>query len=290
MSEREVYYWDIGLLVNFCCLLPWLWATARLSAHPVRWWRLLLVSLVGSGAAVLWAGLGIKRNLPLATGGTLLLLQLAFGPLRPARWLQSLIPFLGIGAAAAGLSLALTWHLGLRSSVGALIGTSLVAGGAPILWRQLLTRASNSAHRWQVRMAVGERSLCLDGLVDTGHQLRAPLTGLPVLLVAAKDLAPLLGLQLSQTLAGAVTEWDQLPDPWRSKVRMVPFLTVAKEGLLPAFRPDGLWLRRGGAPWQRVEALVGLVAFGLGGWGEYQVLLPPLLIESFASKSMGGRA
>lgn len=269
----------MALGLFFITLVPWLWATARLTGHPVRWWRILVASLLGSGAALLWDWSG-WRSLTGALIGTAVLLQIAFGPLRPARLLRTLLPFVIIGATTAGLSMLAVWQTG--TSVGVLIGISLMAGGAPLVWRELLTRANNRAHRWEVRIELGGRTLCLDGLVDTGHQLRAPLTGLPVILGAPGDLIPLIGQRVSQQLGGPLTEWDHVVGPLRGRVRPVPYRTVAGEGLLPAFRPDGVWLRRGEGAWLRAEAMVGLAPFGVGGRGDYQVLLPPALTESAA--------
>lgn len=285
-TEVEVFYGDLALFLNASVLLPWLWATARLAGHPVRWWRLGVATLVGSAAAVLWEWQIGGPNLIFTLVGTPLLLLVAFWPLNPARLLLSTLLFVVLGATGAGLSVMTIWQTGLTSAgVGVFIGLCMLAGNARQIWTELTTRANNAAHRWRVRLEVGGESLCLDGLVDTGHQLRAPLTGLPVLLVAASDLVPLLGATVCQRLAGPITEWDQLPDPWQGRVRWVPCLTVAGERFLPALRPDGIWLQRGDTPWQRVEALIGMAAFRVGGRGDYQVLLPPLLMES-----LGGRA
>lgn len=280
-TETAVFYWDVALLLYGITLLPWLWATARLAGHPVRWWRILLATLVGSIAAALWEWLSVGAHLSFTLIGTLLLLQFAFGPLRPAHLVRSFLLFTVIGATGAGLSFLVLWQTGIKSfEVAVFIGLCLLAGAGPMLWAELTTRANNAAHRWRVRLEVGGKSLCLDGLVDTGHQLRAPVTGQPVLLVATADLAPLLGVGVAERLAGPMIEWDQLPALWRGRVRSIPYRTVAGEGLLPAFRPDGIWLQRGETPWQRVEALIGMAAFGVGGRGDYQVLLPPLLLES----------
>lgn len=274
----EVYYWDLALVLYIITLLPWLWATARLAGNTIRWWRLGLATLAGSCAAVLWEALVGGVHLGFTLFGTLALLQIAFGWLRPARLLLSSLVFVITGAAGAGLSVLVSWQTGLAfATVAPFVGICLLAGFAPQIWRELATRANNSAHHWHVRLEMGGKSLCLDGLVDTGHQLRAPVTGQPVLLVASSDLAPLLGSSVCERLAGSLVEWDQLPDFLQGRVRSIPFRTVAGEGLLPAFRPDGVWLRRGEAPWKPVEALVGMAAFGVGGRGDYQVLLPPLL-------------
>lgn len=284
----EVLWGDVALLLYFVTLLPWLWATARLTGHSPRWFRIGVASLLGSGANVLWQWFALGRNLPLALLGTLVLMRLAFGPVRIFPLLRSVCVFVLIGAIAAGLSLLVTAQTGWESP-SVLIGVALMAGGAQMIWTEMVTKANLVANRWQVRLKMGERTLCLTGLLDTGHQLRAPVTGLPVLLVAPSDLAPLLGQPLTERLVGGLSEWDRLPGPWQGRVSPIPYQTVAGEGLLPAFRPDGLWLQRPGGAWQQVKALIGVTAFGVGGRGDYQVLLPPLLTDSLPD-CMGGRA
>lgn len=280
LSLETVFYWDLALFLYGVSLLPWLWATARLAGHPVRWWRLGLATLLGSVAAAVWTWWQGGVSLAFTLIGTVLLLLVAFAPLRPASLVLTTLLFAFLGAAGAGFTVLGISQLGLGISVGVFVGFCLMAGLAPHIWTELTTRASNAAHRWRVRLEMGGRSLCLDGLVDTGHQLRAPLTGQPVLLVAASDLAPLLGAGVVERLAGSMLDWDELPAPWRGRVRSIPYQTVSGEGLLPAFRPDGVWLQRGESPWQPVEALIGMATFGVGGRGEYQILLPPLLLES----------
>jgi sigma-E processing peptidase SpoIIGA len=279
VQEVVIFYWDLALVLNFIALLPWLWATARLAGHPIGWRRLLVTGLLGSVTATLWSWLEVGRNLPGALLGTVLLLQIAFGPLRVGPLLRTLILFLLIGSAAAGLAYMVYGRIDVPASV-VMTCLSLVAGGAHVLWAEMVARATASVNRWRVRLEVGDRSLCLDGLVDTGHQLKSFLRGVPVLLVAPTELTPLLGDGLCRQLSGPASEWDHLPDRWRDRTHLIPFHTVAGQGILPAIRPDGVWLKRGADPWRRVEALVGIAVSGVGGRGDYQVLLPPLLLES----------
>jgi stage II sporulation protein GA (sporulation sigma-E factor processing peptidase) len=279
VQVATVFYWDVALLLNLVTLLPWLWATARLAGHPVRWWRLAVTSLLFSSLAVLWEAYNLQGHLLLALAGTGLLLEVAFGPLRPGSLIRTFFPFLMIGASAAGITLFGVAQTG-ATSLGVLVGIALASGGAQVVWSELMARARVKAEPWQVRLQVGEAVICLRALLDTGHQLRAPITGLPVLLVAPGDLVPLLGRSLCERILSGMDEWDQLPIPWRGRVSPVPYQTVAGGGVLPAFRPDDVWLQRAKGPWQRVQALVGITAFGVGGRGDYQVLLPPLLTES----------
>lgn len=274
-----VIYWDLALLLNLITTVPWLWATGRIAGQPLRWVRIALASVLGSLGYLLWEWADVGRNLPLALLGTLLLLQVAFGPLRLRPLIRVAFVFLLLGATAAGLSVFGLAQTGVNSPF-VLLGVSLMAAGAHLIYTELVAQASREANRWEVRLTMAGRSLQLTGLLDTGHQLRAPFTGHPVLLVAPDDLIPLLGKRLCERLCAGIAAWDQLPGAWKGRVSPIRYQTVAGEGLLPAFRPDGLWLQQAGGPWRRVQALVGVTRFGVGGHGDYQVLLPPLLLDS----------
>lgn len=121
------------------------------------------------------------------------------------------------------------------------------------------------------------------GLVDTGNELKEPLTGRPVVVAEVAALAGLLPVALVEAVAGSTLDWDlleHLPDGWTDLFRLVPFRSVGRPaGLLLAFLPDRLAVRvRGGDCWKPVEGLVALVGEPLHPDGAYRALLPPSLL------------
>jgi stage II sporulation protein GA (sporulation sigma-E factor processing peptidase) len=281
MGETVNYYWDIAFLLNGFVLLPWLWATARLAGRPVRWPRLFLTAALG-GAGAVWAELGgapLRHPLGVLIG-TVLLLRIAYGSLRLSGLLRCFVIFILIGATASGLALLGTIQTGAVSA-GVLVGLSLALVGAKVILEETRGRVRLQQGVWVLRVIEGDRSVELRAFLDTGHQLRAPLSGLPVILAAPDGLSPILPERVQVALAAGIAGLDQLPEEWRRRVQLVPFRTVAGEGILPAIRPGELWLAPTAGPPRRVEAMVGLASTGLDARGAFQALLPPVLVESF---------
>lgn len=100
------------------------------------------------------------------------------------------------------------------------------AGTTAALIAMMLTARHPLRDGWQIRVSlrVGDKTVCVPALIDTGNRLREPLSGLPVLIAEA-------GL-----LAGA------LP---RSGWRALRFGAVCGSGQMPCFRPNAVWVERG---------------------------------------------
>lgn len=80
-----------------------------------------------------------------------------------------------------------------------------------------------------VELCWGEKKAKLQGLVDTGHSLRDPITGKQVLIVGA-DVAQMLTGFTSQQLANPVENIGKIPG-----LRLIPYQSVGKsQGMLLA--------------------------------------------------------
>lgn len=136
-----------------------------------------------------------------------------------------------------------------------------------------------------------DKTARLTALLDTGNQLRDPLTAAPVIVVGGEVGPRLLPKEVWALLQtggsldlGALTE-SIGTSPLAARFRMIPFTSLGKkQGLLPAFRPDRvtLFLRT-----EKIELPGAVVAFygqSLSYDGSYQALLPPPLLH----EAMGG--
>ncbi len=85
-----------------------------------------------------------------------------------------------------------------------------------------------------VELCWGEKKAKLQGLVDTGHSLRDPITGKQVLIVGA-DVAQMLTGFTSQQLADPVENIGKIPG-----LRLIPYQSVGKnQGMLLALPIQG---------------------------------------------------
>jgi stage II sporulation protein GA (sporulation sigma-E factor processing peptidase) len=285
-------YVDRVFVANFLVDLLWVWATALYARLPIRAWRAILTASMGGGLSV-WAyfpsGWWLV-SLPGLSVGTLALAAAAFLPCRLRLMGRALLWSLLIGAGMAGGAMltalkrtgpggTLVWHI---SSPLVPLGLLTCAVGARYLW-EAGTRAGRTVRGlFGLRVRVGLYTAETLALQDTGNGLREPLSGLPVTVVDAALLQPLLPPEL---LAAARAGWiglELLPAEWLGRCRLVPFRAVGQPGgALLAFAPDEMLVRAPGTrQWRAVTGLVGLSAELLHPEHTYRALLPAEPIQA----------
>lgn len=294
-------YGDIFLLTNFVVDLALLWAAATLARHPARIWRLALGACVGAAYSlgVLVAGRGPSGGLLGLLVAAAGMLAAAFLPTTPAAFVALYGYFLAaavfLGGAVlvtdlAASSLRPDYALGPSEArwwaVAAGLAVVLTAGRAA--WGSFRRRSREAGRLLAVTAEVDDRSADLTALVDTGNQLRDPLSGHPVVVVELTAIAALLPARLVEVyqagpaagldggFIGSLSGLDRLPESWLARVRVVPFTSLGKEnGLLLGFRPDGLTVRGSGGPGRRRDVVVCVYAGTLSEDGSYNALLHP---------------
>lgn len=296
--ESQVYLVvavDIVFLVNFVTDLAWLAATASMAGVRARLWRLVVASAVGAGAAV-WAywpqGQWLTRGIGVVLG-SLLLLALAFWPIRRQQGLRVVGTFILTGGAMAGVVMLTGSRSGgiatvVRADPGAYSGGLIAAGllfclvGARYLLSAARERARLAKGLYRLTVGLGEQEVELPALVDTGNSLKDPLTGVPVIIVEAGALASILPPLVMEATGAAWEALDRLPASWAARCRLVPFRAVGESaGMLLAFAPDRLLIRKVGATdGVRVDGLVGLSGQLLHPEGAYRALLPPQVLDA----------
>ncbi len=110
------------------------------------------------------------------------------------------------------------------------VGWSLALEGAFYLLIRLLPCVMKEIR--QVELKVGERSIMLPAMVDSGNLIRDPVTSLPVLVI------PLRAAHALYPEAAVIDPLRPLPKGFR----LLHVRTAAGSGLLPMFRPDRCWL------------------------------------------------
>ena len=113
---------------------------------------------------------------------------------------------------------------------------------------------------WQVALclASGGRQVRFSALIDTGNRLREPLSGLPVLIAEAalvRDILPGTGY------------------------RTLVYGAIGSDGQMACFRPDALWICRGGRKRQGPEVWVAVSPEPLPGL--CQALAPPVFASYY---------
>jgi len=247
--------------------------------------------LVPVPAAFSWPGVAAAGALMAAA---------AYAP-RPPRVFLRLLGFL-YGAAAMAAGLALVAADGAGSGAGwaragipwwgvALALGGALAGGAAAYDRRRVVPSGRWIRTLEVEVG-GRRALCR-ALLDTGNRLSDPCGDGPAIVVAAEVLSGLLPAPLLRAMrAGpealaAALEAPAVPPHWTRRFRLVPYRAVGSSGgILPAVRPDGVWLGTG-AERRPVRAVLAVSPTRLDPEGDFAALVP---IGLMAADAAGGRA
>lgn len=289
-------YWDVLLLTNVAVNYIILLAAGKLSYRNISHWRLAFSSLLGSAYAVsaLVVPLRAAYSLPARIAFGLFMVALSYPGTRGIALLRVTLCFFLSSAVAAGTALALQSFGGRIAAQASLfqgeavvhwyvVALSLaVLAALPVLARMNGYSSLRRLPLMTIEVSMGGKTLGLTGLVDTGNNLRDPVSGLPVIVIDWEALRSLMPPEVS---AFFMSTWDALPAalPETSvgtRLRLVPYESLSgRMGVLPGFRPDRLALV--GKSGLRVfkNAIVCASQERLSPSGLYQALLHPDLVN-----------
>jgi len=282
----------VNLLVNYLILL----SAGKVSGHSTRWTRLFFSSALGSLYAVsaLFIPVGSFYNLPARMAFGLFMVTLAYPGRKISSFLGLSFSFFLCSFIAAGTAFALA-----TTGVGNVLKRALFPGeptvkwwtmalallfmaGLPLVARAGGYRLGRSLPLVHVDLVIGGRAITLTALVDTGNDLRDPVSGLPVIVVDLNSLSEIIPGELT---AFFTSTWDSVPGELREtlfqrRLRLIPYKNVSGTGgILPGFKPDFLILREKNGREAQKEVVVGVSGSPLSPSGLYQALLHPDLVN-----------
>ncbi len=261
----QTVYVDLLFFVNFCMDFQCLFLTARLLHRPFPIPLAMLSSAIGAlyACAALFAFATGPLAFLLDLGVCLLMCALVFcGRGQPLRRLP--IPFAlyfgvcsAVGGVMSGMA-ALLSRLSLpigaseeRISSVAFFLLAALGGLCTFGWGKLCQRRGAGA-RATLTVTLQGRTLCVNGLVDSGNLLSDPVSGRPVVVLRSGALGDWLPPTLKGLTPAGVA---QLSGELARRVKLIPTRTVTGAGLLLAILPDAALLDRGRGP-VAVEILV----------------------------------
>lgn len=248
----QVLYVDTLLFANLAMNYLSFGLTARLLHHPLGFWRRFLSAFLGGVYAVVSVvfSFPLVLHIPVLLLLSVLLLRIAFGKMGGGSlFLGSYFVFCVsnflLGGAAEWLfgymeeAFGTRNYFGLRSSDIALFACFLAYLILKLMLRFFAgTPVPNGA---SVRFALGNRSLTLPLLVDSGCLLSDPISGKAALLVGVDAMEGFLPKEMFLYLKGRT---HALPDNsfLEKRIRLLPSESIGGKKLLTALRLDGVYL------------------------------------------------
>jgi stage II sporulation protein GA (sporulation sigma-E factor processing peptidase) len=251
----RVLYIDTLFLINLAADYFLLLLTAKICGAAVKRWRAILSALFGAIYGVasalpmnIFPFGAIFRHPAMVVLSGLALTAIAFGVHR--RYALRSLVFFAVSAASGGALYAVMLlgggNLIARINLRVLIIAFIVVYAAISL---VFRRAARAPERLRtVTISVGDETVTLRGLLDTGNSLRDDISGLPVAIVPRRELRRILP---------SVT------------TRYIPYCAVGTEGVLPVFRPDVITIDN-----KPRDMLVAVSETEVSDSGTYSALLP----------------
>ncbi|NLC07228.1 MAG: sigma-E processing peptidase SpoIIGA [Syntrophomonadaceae bacterium] len=305
MGQSYVYL-DVVFLINLVMDYTILWATARFGQIPASNKRLLAGAFVGAlyCIALLVPGLTFLYGLLFRVVLSLVIVGVAFAPLSLRKFLQALgyfylIAFTMGGAILGGIYL-LSTNPQLFGTVNRLLqvlvnipfGWLLVGVAAAVVlgkWGTAIIRRAliKTFYRVPLTICVGGQNLTLPALLDTGNQLKDPLTKAPVVIAEYSAVEPFLPddlkdiFQRSPDLDLKKAAEELSGSEWSNRFRLIPFSSIGKHhGMLLGLRPDEVSIVVDDRKVTTQNVVVGIYNKPLCPEGSYRALLHPDLLGS----------
>lgn len=299
-------YADMVFLVNFImdCFILWIVSVTGRKKTRFPWVALggfvmaLLYCLLIFTEAFRYINTAVASALILAIGVTVSLRPAGVKP-----FARMLLIAYGVSFTVGGLGMVLfyltdlpyaAWYLfsGPETAAGGLTWKlpAICIGASYIIIKLGIRVWENAALKRQllcpVRIIIGAEDVELDALVDTGHNLREPITQAPVIIAEFErvkhflpDALKLLYYERQEDELNGFLDIRQSDSPFYNRVRMIPFNTIGKtHGMLIGFRPDkvAVSVKREQKTYDGV--VIGIYNSRLTKDGRYQGLLSPELI------------
>lgn len=300
---------DVFFLLNLAVDYLLLWAAGTWCGEPVRPWRTLGAAAIGAAYAVLslLPATGWLLSLPLKLLVGLLLVLVAYGhtswPRTWRLWLVLVLVSLAAGGLTVVLGPALLPPAGAQPGLWGQAALWLHAAGLtpPLLVTLVLLTALGGRYVLQAltmrmqkqrqsvvaEIVLGPRKARLQTLVDTGHHLRDPFSGEPVLIAGAPALTGLLPPEVSRIYSrgGSVDAQEAVlglrHSNWAGRLRLVPYRAIGRPpGLLLGIRADRVtFWQAGRRVAERGPLTVAVTEGAVDGQGAFQALGPPELVN-----------
>jgi stage II sporulation protein GA (sporulation sigma-E factor processing peptidase) len=301
VGEKYTVYLDIVFTINFFMDFVLLWATAKFSQLRTSWVRLAAGALVGAcySLALLLPALHFLLSFSIKVLFSIAMVYVAFPRLNLKRFVQALGYFYLVAFTMGGAMLGAIYLISKEQDLYGIINgifvfltnvkyTWLVAAvaaafvlvryGVGFLKRNFL----HSFFKVPVIVRIGEKSISTQALVDTGNQLKDPLTLKPVMIVEFDVLKKILPPEMAAALGEqSEPDLDRIVNslsgsPWASRIRLVPFTSIGKyKGMLVGIRPDEVVVITADNNVRIKDIIVGVYHRPLSQEGAYRALLHP---------------
>lgn len=250
-------YVDIVLLENLCMNYIILFATGFIMKMKLHHIRIILSALVGGVYAILsyMQIFPIYSNMIVKIVLSVCMIYIAFFPKGIKALIKQLVMFYLVSFVFGGCAFALLYFVKPQDIFmrnGVYIGTypikiALLGGIVGfiltyIAFKIVKNRMSKKGLIYEIEIKIDEKSTKVKAMLDTGNQLKDPITAIPVVIVEKEKLYEIVPKSILDNIEDILGgDWKENEDniSFRSRFRMIPFHSIGKQnGMLLGFKAD----------------------------------------------------
>jgi len=307
LLEREyTIYLDMVFLINFLMDYILLWAAARFSQVNTSFLRLALGALVGAfySLALLLPSLNFLLSISLKILFSVVMVLTAFPYQGFRRFIQSLGYFYIVAFTMGGAVLGALYLLSEETDIYQIVkGIFIFIANIKFTWLFVAAAAAFFLVKYGVTFVksnflksffsvpiiirFGNKEVSARALIDTGNQLRDPLTQRPVMVAEYDLLKKILPSEISKVFdEGNDIDLEKITSVlentnWVSRVRIIPYSSIGKyRGMLLGLRPDEVLVITSDGIVKIKDIIVGIYHKKLSPEGNYRALLHPEVLHS----------
>lgn len=252
-------YIDIIILENICMNYIILFATGLINKARIKQIPIIISSAIGSIYAVLsfMSILEVYSSLILKILLSIAMIYLAFKPKNLKILLKQLLIFYLVSFAFGGCAFYLLYFIrpqdilmknGLLTGTYpikiALLGGILGFAIVNIAFKIVKGKITKKDMFCDIEIIFNKKSKNIKAMIDTGNLLKDPISGMPVIVVEAKELVNIIPQEIVNNLSKIIGGDNKdatcyIDKEYISKFRVIPFSSLGKQnGLLLGFKTD----------------------------------------------------
>lgn len=250
-------YLDIVLLENLCMNYIILFATAYILKIKRHHYRMILSALIGGIYAILayMQIFEVYSNMFVKIILSVCMIYIAFWPKGIKGLLKQLLIFYLVSFVFGGCAFALLYFVKPQDILqvnGVYIGTypvkiALLGGLVGFIvvhtaFKVVKNKMRKKALIYDIEINIEGKKMRTKAMLDTGNQLKDPITGVPVVVVTKEALREIIPDNILDNIEKVMGgEWKEEEENinYRSRFRIIPFTSIGKQnGMLLGLKVD----------------------------------------------------
>lgn len=283
-----VIYLDVLIVLNWFVDYLLISATGCILRVPMRRIRRMMGALFGGLCSLILLLPTLPTSLSLLVNFVfaMIIILIAFPWLSFKAYAKELFIFFLFSAMLAGLVSAL-WQVFPQDTYIAHNGIiyvavsplllalfSVISYGAIRLYDRITQKHVSREREYTLCITEGEQSCTCRALYDTGLHLKEPFSGSPVIIMNTSYIQPILSSSMQQALFKKEEALKNGSTCYKeiTRVRQIPYRALEKEGMIPAFMPNGVFLKTPSKPEKNITGVYVALTDSIG-CGEYAALI-----------------